>query len=506
MRDGTEMDGNPRRRLRTIALVTGAELALFNMALARELKRRTGCRVVLYVSGPESVRSHEKFRRDGAVDEIVDRNRLLPACAETVLDEDSVFARARAMENLIGCSYNEVMMARRDIGRGFALGGFYHPRFPMVDRLSYAQIVHGVTESLDFWKGEIETKGLDLVINGQKDAIVIARALGVPSRILYSSRVQNFYFWARDEFCGFFGLKEAYEHLADRDFAPVVLTTPYLQEIKHRALNLEGSLVWKVIKRMLVLAQRRIYLTIKGYRSSWDYSTLSTLHFYLRNYLGLRHLRHPRTCSLSSIKGRKFVFLPLQTEPEMSLQSMSPEYFCQIGMVGSLARDLPAGVILAVKDTIHGVGRRPRDFYDQIREFKNVVLLDVTEQGIEVIRHAAAVATITGTAGLEGAMMGKPVILFGRHTGYGFLPHVQLIGREEDLRTALMRALDGSMDQLQAVRDGARLREALISISFDMRNYTNVDLKSFDEPTVNNAVGALLKSLEQPESAVAAAG
>jgi len=491
--------------LKTIGFMTGAELALFNMALARELKRRTGCRIVLYAGGPESVRSHERFRRNGAVDEIVDCKVLLPACGETGLEAKAVFDRARAMEEMIGCTYNEVMMTRRDIGRGFALAGFHHPRFPAVDRLSYVQVVHGLSEQLSFWKREIEDRGLDLLINGQKDAALVCRALGVPYRLLYSSRHQNYYYWARDEFCAFPGLEEAYGRLAGREFPPVVLDQPYLQEVKHRKRILEGNLLWRLARRFIVLANRKLYLTLKGYRSPWDYSMPSTLAFYVRNHRDLRKLRRGFTRPLAELDGRRFVFFPLATEPEMSIQQMSPEYFCQLAAIGSLTRDLPAGVLLAVKDTIHAVGRRPRDFYDQIRAFKNVVLLNVAEPGIEVIKRAEAVATISGTAGLEAAMMGKPVILFGRHAGYQFLPHVQWVLREEELRPALRRVLNAGIDAGRAVRDGARLREALIAISFDMRDYTNVDLRSYDDQTITNAADALLDSLREPELAAATA-
>ena len=90
------------------------------------------------------------------------------------------------------------------------------------------------------------------------------------------------------------------------------------------------------------------------------------------------------------------MFFPLHAEPESSLQVASPECLVQLSTITSLARDLPAGYYLAVKETYQTYGRRPSNFYDQIREFKNVVLLDMLELGLEVARRAEAVATITG--------------------------------------------------------------------------------------------------------------
>ena len=489
--------------VQTIGIVTAADYDRFNMALCKELKRRTGCRVVLYVSGPESVRSHERFRKEGIVDDIVDRDVLLPAASRADLDAEAVFARARELEGLIGCTYNEVMMTRRDIGRGFALGGYYHPRLPGVDRLSYVQVVHGINENLAFWKNEIESRKLDLIINGQKDAAVVARALGVPYRFLYSSRVGNSYYWSHDEFFEVSGLREAYDRLEGSRFEPVEIDQPYYQEIKSRAKALQGSVFARFLRQSVKWLMRQTYLTLKGYRSIGDHSILSGIALYGRKVRELRKVRPPAAQSLDSIKGLRFVFYPLQTEPEMALQWMSPECFCQLGVIASLVRDLPVGVLLAVKDTVHAVGRRPDDFYDQIREFKNVVLLDVMERGVDVVGQAAAVATISSTAGLEAAIMGKPVIMFGRHNGYQFVPHVQLVTREEDLRPALRRALAASTDRGRSGRDGARLRQALMNASFDLGEFDPLQPGSFSQPDIAAAASALLDSIRKDKATAA---
>lgn len=59
----------------------------------------------------------------------------------------------------------------------------------------------------------------------------------------------------------------------------------------------------------------------------------------------------------------------------------------------------------------------------RFKALKNVELLAQSVSSFEAINHAAAVATITGTAGWEGLQMGKPVILFGR-AWYSSLPGV----------------------------------------------------------------------------------
>ena len=88
--------------------------------------------------------------------------------------------------------------------------------------------------------------------------------------------------------------------------------------------------------------------------------------------------------SLEDLEGKRFIFFPLSTEPE-SLQMLSPEYFYQLAFITSIARDLPVGVYLVVKEHLAAVGRRPKDFYGQIMEFKNVIVANIQEDGMSQI-------------------------------------------------------------------------------------------------------------------------
>ena len=57
------------------------------------------------------------------------------------------------------------------------------------------------------------------------------------------------------------------------------------------------------------------------------------------------------------------------------------------------------------------------DFYRKIMDLRNVMMLDVRENSIEITRAAEGVVCITGTSGLK-RHLGKPVITFGRHNLY----------------------------------------------------------------------------------------
>jgi hypothetical protein len=215
----------------------------------------------------------------------------------------------------------------------------------------------------------------------------------------------------------------------------------------------------------------------------------------IRQWRSNRFLTSAKVSKLKDIAGKKFVFFPLHTEPESALQRTSPEYFFQLAAIASLARDLPADHLLVVKETYEIRGRRPDDFYDQIREFKNVVLLDMLELGLEVVKQSRAVATITGTAGMEAAVLGIPVVTFGRHNIYNFLPHVHVVRRDEELRPALRAALDDGLDRNRTALDGARFLAALKASSFDLGNLDLVAQNAIEPAAVEDSYRIFIDSL-----------
>lgn len=478
----------------SIGFMTSAHLDGFYSQLCGHLKEMTGIPVHFYVNGEESLRNHQWLLDEGSIDSITNAGRFGEFASENV-DEREVIERAQEMERFIGIPYNHVLMSRREAGRGFALGGLYHPHSPLSLHSSESQILNGLTKTLTFWQKEFDEKHIGLFINGTKETAVMCRAMGLSFRTLYSSRFRNYYYWAHDEFVEPPNLEKIYNSLKRKACPPVILDEPYAHDTATRKIFVGNNGLLRFLKFAGHVLIRDAYLRAKGYRTNTNYFPSSLVHYHWRYYRDGRRLRAPYTKPLSDLEGRPFVFFPLQTEPEFSLQVMSPECFCQLGVIASLARDLPAGVKLVVKETIWGLGRRPRDFYTQILEFKNVVLLDVEERGLDVIKKSTAVATISGSAGIEAALTGTPVILFGRHNGYQFLPHVIPVGREEELAPAILQIFNGHIDDDEAVAAGRRFGEALSQMSFDMGQLSAFKKDGWSEENVKMAVSELLKSI-----------
>jgi len=113
------------------------------------------------------------------------------------------------------------------------------------------------------------------------------------------------------------------------------------------------------------------------------------------------------------VVGEKYVLYPLHFQPEASTLVQAPLYMDQVSLLQDMARSLPIGHRLYVKEHVSSRGRRPVSFYQAIRKIDSVRLLSPNEDTWALIRGADAIAVITGTVGWEGVMFEKPVVTFG---------------------------------------------------------------------------------------------
>jgi len=238
---------------------------------------------------------------------------------------------------------------------------------------------------------------------------------------------------------------------------------------------------------------RYAYWRVRGYEKAKGYYLKSTLYYHYNMWAQYRTQRKIAAIKLSELAGKKFVYFPLHIEPEMALHGISPEYFYQHAAIAALARDLPAGVLLAVKEAYGSIGRRPKEFYRQIADLKNVVWLETWEPGIACAQAASAVATICGTAGLEAACSGRSVVSFGQHNLYNFLSSVYVINNERELAGCLRQALDRT--DSEAIRaEALRLVQAVVDCSVDLEQYDYIDLDSYNAAVVDRLCAALMSS------------
>ncbi len=480
--------------MNSIFMVAHSQYRFLFLKLAERLRQNYGSQIHLFCGTKQEVDFYRANSKSDTFSSFAVNNVLYRAAREPVEDETEVLAEAHLNEAWIGATINSLALTDRHLGRGYSLAGFNHPRSHISEETSYFQMVRGFNAAIDFWRQQISEKSPSLMINCGKIAALICHAEGIECRILAGSRYKNLHQWTHNEFFENPRIEEAYKRIEKSGLAAEI-ASPYLAHMTLRKKFIRGISRTRLLIRTLYIILRHFYWKYKRYEKAHGYYLSHQIRYAWRQRSHTRKLIGSDAKSLESLNGKRFVFYPLHTEPETALHTLSPEYFYQLSCIAAVSRDLPAGVVLAVKESYEAIGRRPSDFYDQIREFKNVVMLDMMELGLEVVRKCDAVVTIAGTAGFEAAVMGKPVISFGCHNQYGFLPHIWQVSDERQLGFYLHEALGVGFNAAKAVRDGARFLKAIHEVSFDMKDYDYIQLDRFDDSVVDGAVQSLTESL-----------
>lgn len=116
-----------------------------------------------------------------------------------------------------------------------------------------------------------------------------------------------------------------------------------------------------------------------------------------------------------------FVYFPLHLQPELTTCPMGGAFFDQALAIECLHARLPAGwKIYAKENPKQTEFMRGTGFFERLRLLENLEFVPRDTPSHALIRAAQVVATITGTAGMEALVVGKPVVVFGKAWYGGF--------------------------------------------------------------------------------------
>ena len=153
-----------------------------------------------------------------------------------------------------------------------------------------------------------------------------------------------------------------------------------------------------------------------------------------------------------------YVYVALSMQPERATNPNGGVFDDQDLMVGLIAAALPAGWRIYVKEHpsqfIDGVRverGRWENFYDAIVAHPNVFLVPFDTPSFDLIDHARAVASVTGTSSWEAIARGVPALLFGE-AWYKGCEGAYTIRTQEDCRQALIKIAAGKRPEPDAVR------------------------------------------------------
>jgi len=106
--------------------------------------------------------------------------------------------------------------------------------------------------------------------------------------------------------------------------------------------------------------------------------------------------------------------MTLHVIPEESTSIAAPFFANQRFVIENVARALPLHWRLVIKPHPLMIGKEPLSFYRHVQKIQNVQVVSPYSNTRDLILNSRAVVAITGTSGLEAALLGKKVILFGQ--------------------------------------------------------------------------------------------
>jgi len=190
------------------------------------------------------------------------------------------------------------------------------------------------------------------------------------------------------------------------------------------------------------------------------------------------------------IENEKFVYFPLQVDPDRNVLLGTPLFTNQIETIRQIVKSLPINYKLYVKEH-PGQRREWREigFYKEILEIPNVKLLHPSVPSEEILKKCELIITTGSSSGFEGLFFEKPSIVFG-DVIYNKLPCVTRIRDYSYLREAIRDSLIMTVNSDDLDKFITFLE--VTSFDFDLFGYFFIEAKEFFHD-------AILKDVNIPE-------
>ncbi|MEO8680140.1 MAG: hypothetical protein ABI665_13895 [Vicinamibacterales bacterium] len=132
---------------------------------------------------------------------------------------------------------------------------------------------------------------------------------------------------------------------------------------------------------------------------------------YLRKRINLFTL--PRTWFVKEPPRTPYLFFGLHMQPESSIDVWAPFHSDQTNLIEQISRSTPATHQLLVKLHKSDADNYSRRQLSRLRRLPGVKLVSPFVSSRPFIEKAALTLSIQGTIGLEAALLGRPVLMFG---------------------------------------------------------------------------------------------
>lgn len=203
---------------------------------------------------------------------------------------------------------------------------------------------------------------------------------------------------------------------------------PYMEKY-FTAYTKNNSEVKRVIgynqKRSIKKKLNSYFERIKIYNKKKEYKLLINKAIYLSEIKREEKKFLNKVCKYEEnpVENELFLFFPLHMQPEATTLPCGGVFENQLLIIKMISNYLPKNAYLYVKEhpvywtrknNLESIKEaRNISFYQEIKELKNVRLIDHNINSLDLIDKSKGLVTVTGTAGFEAIFKMKPVIVFG---------------------------------------------------------------------------------------------
>ena len=162
-----------------------------------------------------------------------------------------------------------------------------------------------------------------------------------------------------------------------------------------------------------------------------------------------------------------YAYFPIHVDMERPLLIMTPFFTNQIEVIRHIAKALPMGHRLYVKESPAASTRAWRSIstYKEIIDIPNVTLIHPSVPAEKLMKKCSLVFSIAGTSGFEATFYGKPSVVFS-DVGYGELPSVVKVNQIERLPEIIKNSMEMKVDSDHLDKFVTNLEENVIDFNW----------------------------------------
>ncbi len=204
----------------------------------------------------------------------------------------------------------------------------------------------------------------------------------------------------------------------------------------------------------------------KGNNRFLYYSSFNMIKQYIRKKSNI--LRMNKNLFITEVPKQPFFFYGLHMQPESSIDVMAPFYSDQYMVIESISRSMPVNYLLLVKIHVSDADSYSNAQIKRFLKIPGVRIVSPFVSSRNFIEQAVLLFSITGTIGLEGVLLGKPVIMFGNSPVLKFSSAAKVMTLEDIPALVNKKLADPLPDKEIIIKDYAKfLRSYLPSCSDD---------------------------------------